>query len=176
MGDINSPLKCNEFSGVNISAETENQQSCPVNTVIEGAFKGPNEVQPVQNNIEDDFAEELCLEKECDSAAEGIKDSSSREFLKDTNQQLKTSRADQDSSRASPSIVKARSPHCWTRKNRPISSVGPITEQNVSGKKRTNVEAECQVEVPSKRIQVSYIDEQSTSLLVEADSQPRQQQ
>ena len=94
MGDINSPLKCNEFSGVNISAETENQQSCPVNTVIEGAFKGPNEVQPVQNNIEDDFAEELCLEKECDSAAEVIKDSSSREYLKNTNQQLRTARAD----------------------------------------------------------------------------------
>ena len=176
MGDINSPLKCNGFSGVNISAETENQQSCPVNTVIEGAFKGPNEVQPVQNNIEDDFAEELCLEKECDSAAEGIKDSSSREFLKDTNQQLKTSRADQDSSRASPSIVKARSPHCWTRKSRPVSSVGPITEQKISGQKRTNLEAECKFEVPSKRIQVSNTDEQSTSLLVEADSQPRQQQ
>ena len=108
VGDINSPLKCNGFSGVNTSAETENQQSCPVNSVFEGAFKGPNEVQPVQNDIDEDFAEELCLEKECDSAAEVIKDSSSRVFLKDTNQQLRTSRADQDSSRASPTIVKAR--------------------------------------------------------------------
>ena len=54
--------------------------------------------------------------------------------------------------------------------------MGPITEQKISGQKRTNVEAECQFEVPSKRIQVSNIDEQSTSLLVEADSQPRQQQ
>ena len=157
-------------------AETKNQQSYPVNTVIGGAFKGPNEVQTVQSNIDEDFAKELCLEKECDSAAEVIKDSSSREYLKDTNQQLRTSRADQDSSRTSSSIVKARSPHCWTRKSRSVSSVGPITEQKISGQKRTNVEAECQFEVPSKRIQVSYIDEQSTSLLVEGDSQPRQQQ
>ena len=107
MGHIKSPLMCNGFSGVHSSAETENPQSYPTNPVIEVEFKSPNDVHTVPGNID----EELCMEKECDSVAELLKYSSSRDQLKDTSPQLNNSRADQDSSRASLTPVKARSPH-----------------------------------------------------------------
>lgn len=81
MGHINSPLMCNRFSGVNCSAETEDPQSYPANAVIEAAFKSPNDVHTVQENIDEEF----CMEKECDSATELINDSSSRDHLKDIN-------------------------------------------------------------------------------------------
>ena len=96
--------------------------------------------------------------------------------LSDSIPQLRKSRADQDAPRVSPPLQNARTPLCWTRKNRSNFSGGSIQMEKISGQKRIADESEYQPEFPTKRLQGSHVDDQTNSLLVEAGSQPHQQQ
>jgi len=61
----------NGIFGINISAETKNTQSYPVHPVIIAEFKSPNDFEMGLKDID----EELCKEKERNSATEVFMDS-----------------------------------------------------------------------------------------------------
>nr|POF06401.1 hypothetical protein CFP56_55483 [Quercus suber] len=94
-GHINSPLMHNGLAGVNSMIETKIPQSYPANPDMEVELKSPNDVQTAPRNIEEDIDEMLRKEKICDSAVDLISDSTSRDQLKHTKQQLITSRVGQ---------------------------------------------------------------------------------
>lgn len=103
-------------------------------------------------------------------------DSNSCANLSDSIPQLAKSSADQEAPRVSPPLENAHTPPSWTRRNRLNFLGGSIQIQKISGKKRIADESRYQLELPSKRLQGSHVDDQTTSLLVEVGSQPRQRQ
>ena len=139
--------------------------------MIVAEFKSPDDFEMVLKDIDED----LCKEKERNSATEVFMDSNSRAKLSDSIPQLTKSHADQDAPRVSPPLQNARTPLSWTRKNRSNFPGGSIQMQKISAQKRIADESKYQPEFPSKRLQGSHVDDQTNSLLVEAGSQPHQQ-
>ena len=77
--------------------------------------------------------------------------------------------------RAFPSNENKRILPSWTRRSRGSPTASHRQQQPISGQKRRLEEAAEFSGVFAKRIHASQIDEQEINLLVEADSQPRQQ-
>ena len=99
-------------------------------------------------------------------AAEFQNRNNSREVLSKTHESPPFSRAPLVVPRASPSNENKRILPGWTRRNRGITTASQRQGQPISGQKRSLEES----------AEISQIDGQKNNLLVEADSQPRQQQ
>ena len=104
------------------------------------------------------------------------KKKNSREVLREAHESPPFSRAPLVVPRASPSNENKRILPGWTRRNRGITTASQSQGQPISGQKRSLEESEEISGVFVKCIHASQIDGQKNNLLVEADSQPRQQQ
>ena len=87
--------------------------------MIVAEFKSPDDFEMVLKDIDED----LCKEKERNSATEVFMDSNSRAKLSDSIPQLTKSHADQDAPRVSSPLENARTPPSWTRKTDRIFQV-----------------------------------------------------
>ena len=109
-------------------------------------------------------------------AAEFQNRNNSREVLSKTHESPPFSRAPLVVPRASPSNENKRILQGWTRRSRGSTTASQRQQQPISGQKRSLEESAEISEVFAKRIHASQIDGQENNLLVEADSQPHQQQ
>ena len=64
----------------------------------------------------------------------------------------------------------------WTRRDRPATKGPSKPTEKITGKKRQYVSTDDHVELFSKRLQISQNGEEASSILAEADVQPRQEQ
>ena len=109
-------------------------------------------------------------------AAEFQNRNNSRDVSSEAHESPPFSRAPLVVPRASPSNENKRILQGWTRRSRGSTTASQRQQQPISGQKRSLEESAEISEVFAKRIHASQIDGQENNLLVEADSQPHQQQ
>ena len=99
----------------------------------------------------------------------------SRDVSSEAHESPPSPRAHLVAPRASPSNENKRILPGWTRRSRGSPTASHHQQQPISGQKRSFEEVAEFSGVFAKRIHASQIDGQEINLLVEADSQPRQQ-
>ena len=109
-------------------------------------------------------------------AAEFQNRNNSRDVSSEAHESPPFSRALLVVPRASPSNENKCILQGWTRRSRGSTTASQRQQQPISGQKRSLEESAEISEVFAKRIHASQIDGQENNLLVEADSQPHQQQ
>ena len=109
-------------------------------------------------------------------AAEFQNRNNSRDVSSEAHESPPFSRALLVVPRASPSNENKCILQGWTRRSRGSTTASHRQQQPISGQKRSLEEAAEFSGVFAKRIHASQIDGQENNLLVEADSQPHQQQ
>ena len=158
--------------GVKSLSKTINNSSTPGNSIIIGDLLGDDNSGKDSNVID----EELRRVGGDVEVAEFQNNTKSREVLSEAHETLPISRAPHVAPRVSPSNENRRILPGWTQRHRDITNVVQSQGQPISGQKRNLEESEENSRVFAKRIHASQIDGQKNYILVEADSQPHQQQ